>query len=499
MRGSSYWVSATLCLVAAAVGRSQSGVNRANDTFRGEKDAFVLWPNEPISGPVVSWAQWAPSGKRVLGCRVESRLTEQSVKMELLGMPIEFPAPQQVSMFVWETDTRKSTDVLHGAVVPGLDALQWIGVSDTALVTTLDDSPNPPGDHFTQTLYWVDTAKSKAGVVTQAVSNPHVMAYVGVESSPAVPFALVFGSMGTPGVSALKDPSRREVIIMVRPGGKVGAMIQLPQGPIAYQPSYSPETHKVYLSGLMPRTPEGQKQLPKWFLLDDVREIVTPCDAPAHVQSMEDRSYRSSATQLVVGGSATGATAEAPDKAPPTAVPVLDLMLRSESLGKPPFTRKVKTAWLEAPGAPLKKGRPTNALVSADCTDATLSPTLDGVIFIAGGSLFCRNIQRIDLDDFERAADLAERQALMSNGKQVALGLIMYAMDNDDNLPGGNLPDDLNAYLKDPSLTDGFVYTFTGGNMSQVESPATTELGHIDGNGGRAVVYVDGHVQWVKN
>jgi prepilin-type processing-associated H-X9-DG protein len=53
--------------------------------------------------------------------------------------------------------------------------------------------------------------------------------------------------------------------------------------------------------------------------------------------------------------------------------------------------------------------------------------------------------------------------------------------------------------VKNSSILEGFVYTFKGGKLSDVDKPAETVLGYIEGPGGRAVAYLDGHVKWVPN
>jgi prepilin-type processing-associated H-X9-DG protein len=62
-----------------------------------------------------------------------------------------------------------------------------------------------------------------------------------------------------------------------------------------------------------------------------------------------------------------------------------------------------------------------------------------------------------------------------------------------------NLGETLGKHLKDPSLLVGFVYTFKGGRQIDLENPTGTVLGYVEGPGGRAVLYADGHATWVNN
>ena len=69
-----------------------------------------------------------------------------------------------------------------------------------------------------------------------------------------------------------------------------------------------------------------------------------------------------------------------------------------------------------------------------------------------------------------------------------------------DQLPGPDaFRSAVSPYLKNDKLLDGFVYTFPGGSINKIQSPAETELGYVDTSGGRAVVYADGHAKFAKS
>jgi hypothetical protein len=86
---------------------------------------------------------------------------------------------------------------------------------------------------------------------------------------------------------------------------------------------------------------------------------------------------------------------------------------------------------------------------------------------------------------------------VLSNAKQLGLAALMYAQDYDEVLPTGDgINGKLAPYLKNESLFDGFTYTFGGGSLSGIDKPAETELGFVTGPGGRAIIFIDGHVKW---
>ncbi len=127
-----------------------------------------------------------------------------------------------------------------------------------------------------------------------------------------------------------------------------------------------------------------------------------------------------------------------------------------------------------------------------------LAPNLSCVIATANGSTYARTMVIGDATVFEKAKEAAERTKCLSNAKQVALSIILFASDNDDNLPSpSGWAEQVSPYLKNSELLSSFVWTYNGGsNLASIENPATTELGFVIGPGGRAVAFADGHVKW---
>jgi len=121
--------------------------------------------------------------------------------------------------------------------------------------------------------------------------------------------------------------------------------------------------------------------------------------------------------------------------------------------------------------------------------NSSLAYTIDNVLVV-------RDLVPAPLELIKRAREEAERAVTMSNAKQVGLAMMMFAADNDDNIPGGLTAEQIAPYLKNTELASGFVYTWGGGNISKVENPSETELGYVTGQGGKAIIYVDGHVKW---
>jgi hypothetical protein len=107
-----------------------------------------------------------------------------------------------------------------------------------------------------------------------------------------------------------------------------------------------------------------------------------------------------------------------------------------------------------------------------------------------------RDIAIAPIEVIKKAREAAERAVTLSNAKQVGLAIIMYAADNDDIVPANLSSDQIMPYLMNADLLNGFVMTWSGGNIGEIKNPAETELGYVTGPGGSAIIYADGHVKW---
>jgi hypothetical protein len=140
-------------------------------------------------------------------------------------------------------------------------------------------------------------------------------------------------------------------------------------------------------------------------------------------------------------------------------------------------------------------------MIAADASVVELSPTHGGVAYITNGVAILRPIVRLPKESFLKAVVEVERRRAVDRAKMAGLAALMYGGDYDDTLPGQafDMHDVLAPYAKDRDILKDLVYTFPGGNMADVKDPAKTELGYVPGPGGRAVIYLDGHVVWVPD
>jgi len=149
----------------------------------------------------------------------------------------------------------------------------------------------------------------------------------------------------------------------------------------------------------------------------------------------------------------------------------------------------------------LDKSDQKSAIATADGSRGELAPNNESLAYISQGIAMVRPLVHMAKDDFIKARNAAIRTELLSNVKQVGLALIMYCNDYDDNYPSnkGNWQSQVDPYLKNMDIMNGFVLTFPGGSATAIESPAETQLGFIPGPGGKAVVFTDGHAKWIPD
>ncbi len=156
----------------------------------------------------------------------------------------------------------------------------------------------------------------------------------------------------------------------------------------------------------------------------------------------------------------------------------------------------ITTTWLISKEGTEKP----NALVCSDSLNASFMGKDKGIIFQSMGGLWHMQVGEMTLAEYKELKSAADRQVAVSNAKQAGLALAMYAQDYDEKFPTG---DDFNnkifPYIKNQDILNSFTYTYGGGLLSAISNPTETELGYVNGPGGKAIVYADGHAKWKSN
>ncbi|MBS1719267.1 MAG: hypothetical protein JST35_02345 [Armatimonadetes bacterium] len=144
---------------------------------------------------------------------------------------------------------------------------------------------------------------------------------------------------------------------------------------------------------------------------------------------------------------------------------------------------------------------PTEVVVSAPLSEKPrVSPTLNAVAYLQNGVLYIRPTIQVPVGDFRKALRERWKKELLNNVKEAGIALTVYAADYDDVFPDGfDFFNKLMPYVKNGDILSSFIYTFPGGESTNINDPAITELGYIPGPGGRAVVYADGHAKWIPD
>ena len=162
--------------------------------------------------------------------------------------------------------------------------------------------------------------------------------------------------------------------------------------------------------------------------------------------------------------------------------------------------RKTRSLVLSASKPVETQAKPDKPLhFAVGATEFELTPNGDGILYTLDGMLVYRDIGVVKRELFDRLDGPMTKEMAISNAKQVGLALIMYASDNDDFMPIGDIKEAVMPYCKNEELFNGFIYTYQGGNLSGIKDPANTPLGFIKGPGGTATVYADGSVRWKED
>jgi hypothetical protein len=171
----------------------------------------------------------------------------------------------------------------------------------------------------------------------------------------------------------------------------------------------------------------------------------------------------------------------------------------------------VPTLWLAAAAGP-DAGR--QMFVGPVDADSPVKWSGDGqaVAFLADGDLCAADVSRGSLRVRDRIAlglpvtEEAIRQEAVTNAKQIALALVMYAADHDLILPpsGADIAGAIGPYLKSPDVfyhpaqPDQLIFNYSlpqETNLADIVDPAKTVVGVLDlGGGWEVVCYADGHV-----
>lgn len=130
-------------------------------------------------------------------------------------------------------------------------------------------------------------------------------------------------------------------------------------------------------------------------------------------------------------------------------------------------------------------------------SNGDLSPSQKFVSMFSQGVLIVREIAWITGDNEEDFRQEVEKNRMIKQAKQLGIGLILYASDNDDFMPlKKDWEEAVAPYLKDRTIVENASVLMFEKLLSTVEDPFGTPMATVDGKYGYVLIYVDSSVKW---
>jgi prepilin-type processing-associated H-X9-DG protein len=426
----------------------------------------MMMPAVPVCEGRVLEADWSPDGRYLVIERIDPEINKEAMR-ELLSSqrPPSRSAPELV---LWDQQTHRSMPIWKGdsSVASQVLQLAWERGSDLLLLSVNEHQTGSSGEDV-NTL----TAITVAGN-SRVLMRSHTGLFV--QASPTKPLAAIINSF---------------------PGGGYDLSFLASDGRISGPFHEEPRTGFIQWVGdgsvplsfkMLPATQQEPKRPRQYFTIDPESGGKTLVADPNAIPkpSVPDPALTTADLRpgAVIPGLGKVAT--------PTVV--------LAEFGWQPPRPKGRAAQKSTPAPDANALIP--GVVSTDAEQGTTPDDGSAVFYVSQGVGMVRDVIQVPKDLYLKALEASVRKELINQAKQVALSMLMYSNDMDDNLPGHDgWQDQVQPYLMDGDLAQGFEYTYSGGSLTDVANPAQTELGFITGPGGRAVAYVDGHVKWLPN
>jgi hypothetical protein len=417
------------------------------------KDAVVLMPAQAIGNNVLK-AEWSPTGQSVLMVRTDPIAKKDIVPLTTGAQPQNFSA--NIYLTSWNRQTKRSMEM--GTVrADRFNEPSWFRNQDVAIgfLRAVTD-PQTGRVIVPAQLYWASTITGRLTMLAPPVGNAELGT---VEIAERANLALM--AFFEPATA--EDEVGEVFYLLADSTGRLLATIrQSDLGSKRARLSWAPSGKNLWLRKFS--GPRGQPPAVEDFIYDPYSKRLTPLKLDPGSFPDEPEPEEQTLKLLPVKSPAANQSE------------VQSLMLLSKS-----------------------EEQPNRALVSGSAVDGAFAVGMDAILYREFGVVMVRELARLPKDVMKQAKLAAEKSDAMIRAKQVGLSIILYGTDYDDELPTAQdfRNEMVYPYAKNRSLFDGFVYTFRGGSMADVEDPSKAELGYVEGPGGRAVIRVDGSVIWV--
>jgi hypothetical protein len=462
----------------AALGSAQSeirtfGVSRGIKAVYASDAIYIAFPAQTVPMAGVESVTWSGDGKFLLLVRKQDRkqlTTIDDVIDSLIPQSVQAAKDEfGIQLEAFNLTSGQTKVIWHGQV-PNVYAtsVQAVGKHATFCVVLTRSDEEAPGPVVV-----------KINGSDRTFEQPIVHSWAMLVDAESSKWSFVSGLENKQGsITSLSSPTTAAVLLSFKPQESLESKSS------GGQPTELPLSEMVSGQGqIVSKWPVFMSQ-PEW-LADGKRfcwQNRVPNSRKWIYLTLNDQG------QPVELGSAKPSCYQAPVDSPPV-MPV-EVAYRPSD---PYHLARVSGLYLHSVTA--KSSR--DVLLSAGAHDPVINPTHDAVLFSVDHTLRTVRIVKAPADSLDRLKKALKWQAI-SYAKQAGLATIMYAGDNDDQYPSGK--ESISPYLKSDDILDGFVYTLSGNlNASQIESPAETVMGYVEGPGGRAVVYTDGHSKWIND
>lgn len=439
---------------------AQETPNFSSRLVATDTEAYGILPPEMVAGPMVTEASVSPTGRFVLAVRLRAQLRLDDIKRGQMS-----PTLGERSLVLWDRQEHTSRTVWKRRSQDAtISNIVWLPKTETAFAIQIETPEAIPSDpnrppHIRESILKIAPDSETATVINPAPNDGSV-SYL-LFASPTAP---ILAAQTIP----TNAPDSRSVVFLLDAAGHVMAhSLASDNGTIERVNWDSAGMPLVQIA------PRGKRQPDNvgWYAMNVRTGELKPAELATENGASFPRFYKLPA---------------------PTAGP-LRVRQTSANVKEAESRETIGLVWLESA---VKSVKP-RALVTSDGSDAQLLPGGDTVLYRSQGALWAAPLLHLSLAEFVTIKRAADRAVMLNRAKQAALAALMYAQDNDEAFPAGaDWSSKLAPYLQDGNILDGFNFLIGGTKLADIGSPATTEMGFYDGEGGRVVVYADGHVKW---
>lgn len=447
LAGAAALIAEVVCVApAAAQPRPERGL------LTGDEAVIVASPEFVAEGRVAS-AEWSSSGRYVLASRSSMRLPDKVHAVEQAMREVRI----EQSVVLYDAQSRTSTELFKvQAATETRPEIGWLYDTDTAfMVTDYWRKPVPapaPGQPRPQPERWlfrVDAGRKAMRPLYRVVGKTRL--HVAPENALAVLF------------------NRQEKLLQVlKSDGQPQRVVAMPAG-IEPLHLFWARDGRTLLLNCVARMGDGKeaKTGAAVLALDTTRGVLTPLTGkPTLYQPKEPAG-------------------------------MLRLRHTHATLQEGTAKQPLRPLWLES----SKEKNPERILVAPDAEWGRLSPRADAVLYVSESGAFVTPFVRVAREPFLKARAAAMQAIAMNHAKQVGLALHVYAEKNGGQLPAAGQPVEelLRPHTGIEGVFEGLVYTYSGGKISDITSPATTVLGYVQAPEGRVQIFADGHVKVARD